>query len=70
MSRSWEQVRKQTAAALICCGYSMAATFLILKALGCFMELKPKHHVAKASIDEHEHSEAAYHSPTKVFSGV
>lgn len=70
VTRSWDQVRKQTAAAFICCGYSIAVTFLILKALGLFLELKPKHHDAKASIDEHEHAEAAYHSPTKVFSGV
>eukprot|EP00438_Fugacium_kawagutii_P010494 Skav205487 [mRNA] locus=scaffold830:468004:477239:- [translate_table: standard] len=56
---SWRQLGVQTVATIACSVYSMAVTWLILKAISLCMPLKPQ----SLHVDLHEHHEEAYHSP-------
>eukprot|EP00913_Durusdinium_trenchii_P030731 g28784.t1 len=51
--RSWEQLGKQTVATLFCSVYSLAVSWVLLKAISMCMPLKPQ----SLHVDLHEHHE-------------
>eukprot|EP00434_Breviolum_minutum_P006567 symbB.v1.2.005796.t1/scaffold317.1/size229983/7 len=61
--RSWEQLGKQVVATVFCSIYSWVVTWLLLKAIGMCVSLKPQ----SLHVDLHEHHESAYHSPTRTY---
>ncbi|CAK9000248.1 unnamed protein product [Durusdinium trenchii] len=61
--RSWEQLGKQTVATLFCSVYSLAVSWVLLKAISMCMPLKPQ----SLHVDLHEHHEVAYHSPIRSY---
>jgi len=67
VSRSGMQFGKQLCAAVICAGYCMIITPIMLKLLGYVMILQPGVDEDKG-VDEVEHGEMAYHSPSKNYS--
>ena len=67
VTRSGTQFGKQIAAVLICAVWSVTVTIIILKLIGLVVQLRPSNHEEGKSVDEHEHGELAYHSPTKIF---
>jgi len=63
ITRSWEQLGKQTVAAFFCAAYSMVVTFVLLKGLNLIVPIVPS---AEGALDINEHGEKAY-SPTKIY---
>eukprot|EP00435_Cladocopium_sp_Y103_P020776 s4062_g5.t1 len=63
VTASWEQLGKQTCAALLAAAYSVIVTLLVLKAINLCVGLKPNH----ANLDFGEHGETAYHSPVRQY---
>lgn len=55
VTRSWDQLRKQIVAAVLCAVYCMAATVVLLKLLGCFVMLRSEDYES-GWIDEEPHT--------------
>jgi len=68
--RSWEQLMKQLTAAVFCAAYSFIVTYVLLKAINLVIAIKPDaRRASEFGIDDTEHGEKAYHSPTSPFPG-
>ena len=63
VTRSWEQLGKQSTAAVLCAAYSLVATVVLLKLINLFIPVVPSD---AEGLDLHEHGEAAY-TPTKPY---
>jgi Amt family ammonium transporter len=64
VTRSRKQFYLQCAAAFGCAFYSFLVTYLLLRLIGAFKDLKYAPEVHEEGIDEHDHGEVAYkHAP-------
>jgi len=70
ITRSWEQLGKQTSATLLCAVYSFCVTFVILKLIDYIAPIMPTPEHLEQGLDQVEHGEVAYNSPPKVYNGL
>jgi len=67
ITRSWEQLGKQTVAVSLCAVYSFCVTFVLLKLINLVFPILPSREHIEKGLDNVEHGEMAYHTPAKSY---